>query len=81
MGAIRWVLAEEGGAGPRLPGDTRKGSQAAISAVAKECRAVALPAAAPSASAGGAGRTLSASSEGTLYDCRGRSQQLLSAGG
>src|SRR5205823_14948407 len=76
-GAIRWVLAEGGAAGPRLPGDTRKGSQATIRAVAKACRAVSLPAPASSATAGGAGRTLSASGEGTLYDCLGRSQQLL----
>src|SRR5438128_934603 len=79
-GAISWVLAERGGAGPGLPGDTREGSQAAIRAVAKACRAVTLPAAASSTTAGGAARTRSASSEGKLYDCRGRSQQLLSAG-
>ena len=78
--AIRWVLVEGGDAGPRLPGDTRKGSQAAIRAVAKACRGVTLPAAASSTTAGGAARTRSASSEGKLYDCRGRSQQLLSAG-
>ena len=64
-GAIRWVLAEGGDAGPRLPGDTRKGSQAAMSAVAKACRAVSLPVAASGATAAGAGRGLSASGEGT----------------
>jgi 4-amino-4-deoxy-L-arabinose transferase-like glycosyltransferase len=80
-GAIRWVLAEQVGAGPRLPGDTRTGSQAAISAVAKACRAVSLPTRASSATEGAAGLTPSTSGEGTLYDCRGRSQQLLSAGG
>ena len=79
-GAIRWVLAEQVGAGPRLPGDTRKGSQAAISVVAKACHAVSLPTGASSATEGAAGLTPSTSGEGTLYDCRGRSQELLSAG-
>ena len=44
-GSIRWVVAEQGGAqgAPRLRGDTRAGSRAAMAAVAKACRAVTLP--------------------------------------
>jgi 4-amino-4-deoxy-L-arabinose transferase-like glycosyltransferase len=65
MGKIRWVLAEQGGAGggAGLPGDTRAGSRAAMAAAVKACRAV----------AGGA------SPEGTLYDCQGRAAALLGA--
>lgn len=72
-GKIRWVLADQGGAQggrPRLPGDTRAGSRAAMAAVARVCRAVTLPA------SSGAGASGSAAS--TLYDCRGRAQQLAS---
>ena len=75
-GKIRWVLAEAtggAGAGPRLAGDTRSGSKAAMSAVAKACRAVTL-----SASAGGTQGTGSAGSI-MLYDCQGRAQQLARA--
>jgi 4-amino-4-deoxy-L-arabinose transferase-like glycosyltransferase len=66
---IRWVLADQGGAGSaRLPGDTRAGSRAALAAVAKACTAVKLS----SGSAGSAGGT----STVTLYDCRGRAAAL-----
>jgi len=77
-GKIRWVLSEALGAGagaPRLRGDTRAGSRAAMAAVTKGCRVVTLPA---SAGAGGSGSR--ALSSGTLYDCRGRASSLLSAG-
>jgi 4-amino-4-deoxy-L-arabinose transferase-like glycosyltransferase len=70
-GRIRWVLAEEGRQGGlRLPGDTRAGSKAAMSAVASACRAVTLSGSAGSAST-------SASGSGTrLYDCQGRAAAL-----
>jgi 4-amino-4-deoxy-L-arabinose transferase-like glycosyltransferase len=55
-----------GGFGGGLPGDTRTGSKTAMAAVAKACTKVTLP-----------GR--SGSSEGTLYDCRGRSAELAKA--
>jgi len=80
-GAIRWVLAEGGGGGLRLPGDTRKGSASATSAVAKACRAVQVPASA-SGSAGAGGEASAASEKGsatTVYDCAGRAQALLAA--
>ncbi len=83
-GKIRWVLDESGGGGfGRLPGDTRTGSQTAMSAVAKECTAVTLPGSSAS-SAGVGGSTSSAavggaSTGGTLYDCKGSATALLSA--
>ena len=55
-GRLRWVLADTGGA-PTLPGDTRTGSQSAISAVTAACRAVKIP------TSGGTT---------TIYDCLGR---------
>ncbi len=86
-GKIRWVLGEQGGLGrgPSVPGDTRTGSQAAIAAAAKACRAVALPASTSATTAGagtvtGASGAGGASSQGTLYDCEGRAATLLSAG-
>ncbi len=73
-GKLRWVLAEQGGGGrgPGLPGDTRAGSRAAMARVAKVCRAVALTTV-------GAGEAAGGSSDGGLYDCRGRAA-LLGAG-
>jgi 4-amino-4-deoxy-L-arabinose transferase-like glycosyltransferase len=72
-GKIRWVLDEEGSgssttARAGLPGDSRKGSKAAISAAAAECRAVTV-----SSSAG-------SESSAKLYDCQGRAGDLLRAG-
>jgi 4-amino-4-deoxy-L-arabinose transferase-like glycosyltransferase len=72
-GKIRWVLVEQSGGsggGPRLAGDTRQGSKAAMAAVAKVCTAV-------SVSTSGAG---TATSEGKLYDCEGHAAALLAAG-
>ena len=81
-GRIRWVLGEQGShAGPRLAGDSRAGSRAAIAAAAAECRTVTLPASAAKAAGGLAGRVASgtASGETTLYDCQGRAGALQSA--
>jgi 4-amino-4-deoxy-L-arabinose transferase-like glycosyltransferase len=75
-GKIRWVLDSEAGAttssgaaGARggfggLPGDTRKGSKTAMSAVAEACKAVTLS---------------RSSSGGTLYDCQGKAAALAAA--
>jgi 4-amino-4-deoxy-L-arabinose transferase-like glycosyltransferase len=61
-GHLRWVLDQQSfGA----PGDTRNGSSAAISAVARVCRAVSLP-----------GSSTGASSQ-TMYDCAGRAAALM----
>jgi 4-amino-4-deoxy-L-arabinose transferase-like glycosyltransferase len=67
-GKIRWVLDSERGAassrfgGAGLPGDTRAGSRAAISAAAQVCTAV---------------TTSSSSAQGgTLYDCSGKAAAL-----
>jgi hypothetical protein len=79
-GSLRWVLAEGAGAirsqtGPRLPGDTRAGSRTALSAVAKACRAVRVP-----ASAGSSGsRAGEEGSSTTIYDCAGRAGALAAA--
>jgi hypothetical protein len=87
-GTIRWVLAEQTGTqgGPGMPGDTRAGSKAAMTAVANVCRKV-TPAtssatAAPGARSGGsealsAGAASSAAS--LLYDCQGRAGALARA--
>jgi hypothetical protein len=76
-GSIRWVLAEQSGAqgagrgGGGLPGDTRAGSKAAMTAVAKACTAVTLSDGSSASTA-----TASGSSSGTLYDCQGKAAQL-----
>jgi len=78
-GKIRWVLAEQGGGsggGPRLAGDTRQGSKAAMAAVAKVCTAVSIS----TSSATGTRGAGTASSEGKLYDCEGHAAALLAAG-
>jgi 4-amino-4-deoxy-L-arabinose transferase-like glycosyltransferase len=78
-GAIRWVLVEQrgdfgaGGGGPRLPGDTRAGSKAAMAAVAMACQAVTLPAG-TGTGARGAGTTAT-----KLYDCQRRASALAKA--
>jgi hypothetical protein len=76
-GHVRWVLADQGGlsGGPAPSGDTRPGSKAAMTAVASACQAVSLSASsgASSSSSGGNAR---ASGSATLYDCKGRAQQM-----
>jgi 4-amino-4-deoxy-L-arabinose transferase-like glycosyltransferase len=82
-GSIRWVLAEQSGTqagrgGGGLPGDTRAGSKAAMAAVVKACRRVAVTAgsssAAASSSTPGGGTATS-----SLYDCHGRADALANA--
>jgi hypothetical protein len=75
-GSIRWVLGEQTGtqvAGARLPGDTRTGSKAALTAVAEACREVTV------ATSTRTTVTASATSgSSTLYNCQGA---LQSSGG
>ncbi len=95
-GAIRWVLVEQSGfgaaggrGGGALPGDTRAGSKAAMSAAAKVCKRVSLGTGTSTTTAGTAslfsseGTAGAAASEGTsgtgLYDCRGDASALASA--
>jgi 4-amino-4-deoxy-L-arabinose transferase-like glycosyltransferase len=78
-GSIRWVLGEQTGtqaAGARLPGDTRAGSKAALTAVAKACRNVTVVTSTSTTAAASA-----ASGSSTLYDCQGLAAALQSAGG
>ncbi|HEY4823510.1 MAG TPA: hypothetical protein VIH49_00575, partial [Solirubrobacteraceae bacterium] len=82
-GAIRWVLGEQSGtqSARGLPGDTRAGSKAAITAVEKACKKVTLSTGAGSASAGTTGATSSGAgstvaSTTSLYDCQGRADAL-----
>jgi 4-amino-4-deoxy-L-arabinose transferase-like glycosyltransferase len=77
-GAIRWVLGEQSATqiSRGLPGDTRAGSKAAITAVEKACTKATLSTGTGNASAGTAGAT---TSDGTLYDCQGRADALTSA--
>jgi 4-amino-4-deoxy-L-arabinose transferase-like glycosyltransferase len=78
-GKIRWVLVEQSGGsggGPRLAGDTRQGSKAAMAAVAKVCTAVSIS----TTGATGTGGAATASAEGKLYDCEGHAAALLAAG-
>jgi 4-amino-4-deoxy-L-arabinose transferase-like glycosyltransferase len=79
---IRWVLADQNGTGfaGRLPGDTRAGSKAAMSAVAKGCKAVTLSTSGSATAAGSSASGATGATSSTLYDCQGRSQALLSAG-
>ena len=69
-GRLRWVIVDSG-QGSRLPGDTRTGSQTALDAVGRACRAVTL-----STATGNGGR----SSTVTLYDCQGRANAIALAG-
>jgi 4-amino-4-deoxy-L-arabinose transferase-like glycosyltransferase len=86
-GAIRWVLAEQSaGQGLRgLPGDTRAGSKAAMTAVEKACKKVTLSTGTASAATAGAGArssgasTTAGSASASLYDCRGRAYALANA--
>jgi uncharacterized membrane protein len=78
-GSIRWVLGEQTGtqaAGARLPGDTRAGSKAALTAVAKACRNVTVVTSTSTTAAASA-----ASGSSTLYDCQGLAAALQTAGG
>jgi 4-amino-4-deoxy-L-arabinose transferase-like glycosyltransferase len=73
-GKIRWVL-DEGSmrSAARLPGDSRAGSKAAMSAVARACLRVTLPDEPASSGESSAATT-------TLYDCSGRAAELARAG-
>ncbi len=64
-GHLRWVLADDS-QGPRLPGDTRTGSQTAIAAVEKACPAVTV--------------TTSSGTSVTMYDCQGHAAAILQGG-
>ncbi len=63
-GHLRWILTD-GTGGSQIPGDTRSGSQSAIDAAAKVCRAVTLPS--------------SSGIQGKMYDCHGRASAILQA--
>jgi hypothetical protein len=63
-GHLRWVLAA-GSTDRQLPGDTRTGSQSALSIVQKTCPAVTF--------------TTTNGSKVTMYDCLGRASAILSA--
>jgi 4-amino-4-deoxy-L-arabinose transferase-like glycosyltransferase len=87
-GAVRWVLVEATGAqggGPRLAGDTRAGSKAAMTAVTKACSRVTLADGGSSAettagaTAGAAGAMSTTGSASALYDCEGDAAALASA--
>ncbi|HEX7609770.1 MAG TPA: hypothetical protein VF380_03770, partial [Solirubrobacteraceae bacterium] len=67
-GRIRWVLDGQGVAGLHagLPGDNRTGATTALSAVASACTRVTFS-------------TSKSSSTESLYDCRGRAAELMSA--
>jgi 4-amino-4-deoxy-L-arabinose transferase-like glycosyltransferase len=74
-GRLRWILtsgSDTGTGGGGLPGDTRAGSNHAMSVAARVCRAVPLTSVS-STSSSSAGET------GTLYDCRGRAAALAQA--
>ncbi len=64
-GRLRWVIVSSG-QGPRLPGDTRSGSQSAFTAVERACKAVSI--------SGGTSGT-------TMYDCLGRANAIAAATG
>jgi hypothetical protein len=64
QGHLRWVIVN-GNQSFRVPGDTRTGSQTAMNAVARGCKAVTV-------------RTSSGTSL-TMYDCQGHSAAILAA--
>jgi 4-amino-4-deoxy-L-arabinose transferase-like glycosyltransferase len=88
-GAIRWVLGEQSATQSfrGLPGDTRAGSKAAITAVEKVCKKVTLSTGTGNASAGTAGAATTSGGTGStagsastsLYDCQGRADALAGA--
>ena len=85
-GAIRWALVEQSGlgggafGGRGLPGDTRQGSKAAMTAVAKACARVTLGGEGPtSEAASGGGASPSGETNSGLYDCRGDAAALARA--
>jgi hypothetical protein len=86
-GAIRWVLGEQSGTRSfrGLPGDTRAGSKAAITAVEKVCKKVTVSTATGTASSrtAGAGSSAAGSTVAgasmSLYDCQGRADALARA--
>jgi 4-amino-4-deoxy-L-arabinose transferase-like glycosyltransferase len=63
-GRLRWIL-NDSGQGPRSPGDTRTGSQAAMRIAAKACTAVTIS-------------TTGATSV-TMYDCQGHAASIIAA--
>jgi 4-amino-4-deoxy-L-arabinose transferase-like glycosyltransferase len=64
-GHLRWVIADNSGSGLRGPGDTRQGSQAAMTIVAKTCKAVKI--------------NSSSQTSITMYDCQGRAAAIQAA--
>jgi hypothetical protein len=65
-GRLRWVIVDSTQGGGGLPGDTRTGSQTAMDAVAKSCKAVTLK---------------TTNGTATMYDCSGRAAAILAAAG
>ena len=65
-GRLRWVIVDSTQGGGGLPGDTRTGSQTAMDAVAKSCKAVTLK---------------TSNGTATMYDCSGRAAAILAAAG
>jgi 4-amino-4-deoxy-L-arabinose transferase-like glycosyltransferase len=65
-GRLRWVIVDSTQGGGGLSGDTRTGSQTAMDAVAKSCKAVTLK---------------TSSGTATMYDCSGQAAAILAAAG
>ncbi len=61
-GHLRWLIVNSTGGG-RLPGDTRTGSQSALSAATQACRKVTI--------------SSTSGSESLMYDCLGRADAIL----
>jgi hypothetical protein len=70
-GHLRWIVTSTTSQGPRVPGDSRQGSQAAMALVAKVCRTVAL------SSSSSDNSTTSTRNNSTMYDCQGRASAIL----
>ena len=62
---LRWIIVDSNQS-MRLPGDTRTGSQTAMDAVTKSCKAVTLK---------------TSNGTATMYDCSGRAAAILAAAG
>jgi hypothetical protein len=65
-GRLRWVIVDSNQGGGGLSGDTRTGSQTAMDAIAKSCKAVTLK---------------TSTGTATMYDCSGQAAAILAAAG
>jgi 4-amino-4-deoxy-L-arabinose transferase-like glycosyltransferase len=72
-GHLRWIVTSSGAQSPRIPGDSRQGSQAAMAVISRVCPKVTFSSSTSNNS------TASSSNNSTMYDCQGRASAILAA--